>query len=184
MKMTLTHKDRINPSPEVQAKLWDVSRINVEIWNYCLDQKNNNPELTVYDQKRELPRLKKEHPELKKAPSQVTQNVVFSLHRSIKMAETKNRQGDSKAKPPRLKNPARFFTQEYSQKHHSFKFEKDVNGKTFLKLAYGARPADWLSIEVEPYNYDAVKTVTVCYKDKKWYACLTFLGRVTSCEGP
>ena len=50
----------------------------------------------------------------------------------------------------------------------------------FLKIAYGARPADWLSIEIEPYDYDAVKTVTVCYKDKKWYACLTYFGRITS----
>ena len=91
------------------------------------------------------------------------------------MAETKNRQGDAKAKSPRLKNPARFFTQEYSQKDHSFKFEKNANGKTFLKLAYGFKPADWLSIEVEPCNYDSVKTVTICFKDKKWYACFTFL---------
>ena len=55
MKMTLTRKVRINLSPEVQAKLWDVSCNCVMVWNYCFDQKNNNPELTVYDQKRELP---------------------------------------------------------------------------------------------------------------------------------
>ena len=88
---------------------------------------------TVYDQKRELPRLKKERPELKKASSQVMQNAVFSFHRSVKMAATKNRQGDAKAKPPRLKKPERFFTQEYSQKHHSFKFEKDANWKNGFK---------------------------------------------------
>ena len=176
MKMTLTHKVRINPSAEVQAKLWDVSCNCVMVWNYCFDQKNNNPELTVYDQKRELPRLKKEHPELKKASSQVLQNAVFSFHRSVKMAATKNRQGDAKAKPPRLKRCERFFTQEYSQKHHSFKFEKDVTGKMVLKIAYGAKPADWMSIEIEPLDgFDAVKTVTICHKDKKWYACLTYL---------
>ena len=175
MNMTLTHKVRINLSPEVQAIVWYVSYLCVEIWNYCIEQQRNNPELSIYDLKRELPRLKKERPEFKKPASQLLQYVVFAVYRSLKMATTKNRQGDTKAKPPQLKRPERFFTQEYSQKNHSFKFEKDATGKTYLKIAYGTKPADWLSIEVESGDYDTVKTITLCYKAKKWYACLTYI---------
>jgi putative transposase len=176
MNITLTRKVRIDSSPKVQTILRKISRICVEVWNHCLVEQQNNPELTVYDQKRELPRLKKENPEFKQPSSQVLQNVVFSVHRSIKMAATKNMKGDGKARPPRLKRSERFYTQEYSQRNHSFKFEKNTHGKMFVKIAYGAKPEDWLPIEVESReDYDAVKTVTICYKDKKWYACLTFV---------
>ncbi len=175
MNMTLTHKVRINPSPVVQAILWYISYMCVEIWNYCVEQQRNNPELSVYDLKRELPRLKRERPEFKMAASQLLQYVVFAVYRSLRMAATKNRQGDTKVKPPQLKRTERFFTQEYSQKNHSFKFEKDATGRMFLKIAYGAKPADWLAIEIESGDYDSVKTVTLCYQAKKWYACLTYI---------
>ena len=131
MNMTLTHKVRINPSPVVQAILWYISYICVEIWNYCVEQQRNNPELSVYDLKRELPRLKRDRPEFKKPASQLLQYVIFALYRSLKMAATKNRQGDTKAKPPQLKRPERFFTQEYSKSTIHLNSKKTHREKRF-----------------------------------------------------
>jgi putative transposase len=171
--MILTRKIRIYPDKDVQGSLWFISRLCAGLWNLALEQRQRNPSLTLYTQKKILPHLKKEQPELKKPSSQVLQNVFFSLDQAIKMCKTKRKKGDTKAQFPHFKNQNRFFSQEYSQKDVSFKFEHTESG-TFLKLAYGSRPKDWLSIEIPYGSYDKIKTVTIIYKDKKWYACITY----------
>jgi putative transposase len=171
--MMLTRKIRINPSSEAQAKLWAVSRVCAFIWNFTLDQRSNNPLLTVYQQKKELPKLKKEHLEFKKPSSQVLQNVIFAIDQSWKMFTTKKQRGDTKVQLPKHKLPNVFFTQEYSQGNISFKFETGEEG-TVLRLAYGSRPRDWIYIPIPLDDYEQAKTVTIIYKNKKWYACVTY----------
>ena len=95
---------------------------------------------------------------------------MFSVDQAYKMCQTKVRQGDTKVKPPRFKKMKIFFTQEYPQKDVSFKFVSH-GSETILKLAYGSRPEDWLCIDF--IDYDDAKTVTIIYKNKKWYACIT-----------
>lgn len=170
--MMLTSKIRIYPSTSVQASFWQGSRSCTFVWNFTIDQRNDNPSLTVYEQKREIPKLKSEFPELKRPSSQVLQNVVFSVDQAYKMFQTKRRRSDAKVKPPRHKKMGIFFTQEYSQKDVSFKFISDESG-TILKLAYGSKPQDWLYIPIDLVDYDNAKTVTIIYKNKKWYACVT-----------
>jgi transposase len=84
---------------------------------------------------------------------------------------TKHQQGNKEARPPRFKSTKYFFTQNYSQREVSFKIEDQG-----LKLAYGSKPSDWLSIPLPPGSYETVKTVSIHYDQdqKKWYACLTY----------
>ena len=171
--MMLTRKIRINPSNEVLSNLWRISQQCSFVWNWALDQRINSPSLNVYEQKKFLPSLKKLYPELKKPCSQLLQNVFFLIDQSFKMFLTKKKQGDKKVKPPRHKKRQVFFTQEYPQKNVSFKFETNATGMV-LKLAYGSRPAHWLCIPIEEIDDTNVKTVSVVYKDKKWYACITY----------
>ncbi len=174
MSMILTKKNRINPDSKTISSLWETSRACMAVWNDGIEQRQNEPSLNVYEQKRRLTQFKKANPGLKKPSSQVLQNVIFAIDRSCKMYETKRKQGDKKVKPPRLKKAMLFFTQEYSQKNISFKFESDSSGSMLLKLAYGSRPSDWLSISIEPQDYSTAKTVTIVYQNKKWYACVTY----------
>lgn len=171
--MILTRKIRINPSSKAQALLWSVSRICAYIWNLALDQRTNDPSANLYRQKKELPKLKKEHSEFKKPSSQVLQNVIFLIDQSWKMFFTKRQQGDQKVRLPNHKSSDYFFTQEYSQKNTSFKFETNEYG-VVLKLAYGSKPKDWICIPMATGDYEQAKTVTIIYKNKKWYACMTY----------
>ncbi len=81
--MILTHKIRSNPGAKAQAAfLWTASRVCTSLLNLVLDQRTRDSSLTVYQQKRELPKLKKGYPEFKKPSSQVLQNIVFLVDRS------------------------------------------------------------------------------------------------------
>ena len=171
--MIITRKVRINPSREVQLKLWDIAQLCTLVWNVALDQRLSNPSINVYEQKKCLPSLKKENPNLKKPCSQVLQNIFFQVDQAYKMYSTKKRQGDKKVKPPKHKKRQVFFTQEYPQKNISFKIESTSTGNALLKLAYGSRPSDWLVIIIDDFDYSHAKTVTIVFKNKKWYACIT-----------
>ena len=90
--MIMTRKIQIHPDRIAQKKLWEVSYRCGELANACIEQRcdrNSWGKINIFSQKKELPLLKKTCPEFKAPPSQVLQNVVFSVDRAYKMFFTK-----------------------------------------------------------------------------------------------
>lgn len=174
--MYLTLKFKIQPDAEAQSKLWQVSHRCTELWNACLEQRNDRKswgKVNIYSQKKELPQLKKECPEFKIPSSQVLQNVVFALDAAYRMFFTKKSQGDQSVGHPRFKSRRRFYTQEYSQLKSSFALNDG-----FIKLAYGKGPKDWIIITIPHLSWSflgAPKTVKIGIDEvsKDWFLCLT-----------
>ena len=172
--MRLTKKIQIHPESEVKDVLWSVSFLCKDLWNASLEQRQDKKawgHVNVYSQKRELTEIKKQFPEFKAPSSQVLQNVIFSLDSGYKMFFTKLKNGDKDVRPPKFKSFKKFFTQEYSQRDVSFTIEDGVLG-----LAYGKNPGEWMKIAIPDGGYDTVKTVKICYDEKKkiWWACMTY----------
>ena len=71
--MIVTRKIRIYPTSHVQQSLWSISHQCTFLWNFALNDRLNNSSLSIYEQKKKLPPLKKENPALKKPSSQVLQ---------------------------------------------------------------------------------------------------------------
>ena len=168
----LSDKIRITPNKTAIDKLWAVSYACKDVWNrlnterYDRDKKTN-----YYQQKKQLPLLKQQHPALKVPSSQVLQEVVKSLNASWQMYFTKHKKGDTGVKPPRFKSYKYFFTQKYPQQGVSFEIHCGI-----LRLAYGRNKSSWIEIKLpqREYDFQAVKNVVVSYdqRDKKWYVSL------------
>lgn len=174
--MYLTLRLKISPNEIAKVKLWEVSNRCTELWNACLEQRQDKRRwgvLNVYSQKKELPNLKKQCPEFKIPSSQVLQNVIFNLEAAYQMFFTKRKQGDKDVRPPKFKSRKYFYTQEYSQPKTSFVIENNI-----LKLSFGKNPKDWIKIPVFlPSNIllSCVKTVKIGFDklSKNWFVCLT-----------
>ncbi len=172
--MDLTCKIQIKPSYDAIQKLWLVSGLCTEFWNGMVTERKNYHlygKTNKYEQKKDLPKIKKILPEFKIPSSQVLQEIVFDLDRSNQMFFTKRKQGDKNVRPPKFKSKKYFYTQTYSQPENSFKIE---DGK--LKLAFGKGKKDWIEIEALHIKVEKPKTVKVKYDElgKKWYALFSY----------
>ncbi len=177
--MILTKKIQFHPPNEAQEKLWQVSYLCKDLWNAAVDQRRDRKswgKVNLYSQKREIPRIKKEFPEYKIPSSQVLQNVLFGVDRAYRMFFTKWGNGDKCVMPPGFKSFRHFFTQEYSQPGTSFA----ITEEGILQLAYGSKPADWITIPMNGSIPEVPRTVTISKQDKKWYACFTY--KMPKCE--
>lgn len=169
----LTDKIQIYPDQTAISKLWVVSYACKDVWNYFNEQRYDPQfKANYYNQKRQLPSIKQQQPELKIPSSQVLQEVVKSLNASWQVFFTKRKNGDTEVRPPRFKSYKYFYTQKYPQQGTSF----EIAGNT-LRLAYGKNRKDWIEVELpdREYDYDDVKNATVSFDkaDKKWHVCLT-----------
>jgi len=166
----LTDKVKIYPDSIALNKLWHVSYLCKDIWNHFNEDRRNN-RTNFYEQKRELPKLKKANPEYKIPSSQVLQEVVKLLNSGWRMFFTKHKNGDTNVKPPRFKSYKYFFTQKYNQRGTSFEIKDHV-----LRLAYGKNLNDWIEIDLPELNYNAdnIKNVTIFYDEvqNNWYVSL------------
>ena len=169
----LTDKIQIYPDKIAMAKLWLVSYACKDVWNYFNEQRYN-PEIKTnyYNQKSQLPLLKKQQLELKIPSSQVLQEVVKSLNASWQVFFTRGKNGNIKVKPPKFKSYKHFYTQKYPQYGNSF----EITDHT-LRLAYGKTKEDWIVIRLpeREYDFSNVKNATIFYDrvEKKWYTCLS-----------
>ena len=74
--MILTRKIRIYPTSHVQQSLWSISHQCTFLWNFALNDRLNNSSLSIYEQKKKLPPLKKRKPYFKKAKLSSCLNFV------------------------------------------------------------------------------------------------------------
>jgi len=172
MSVYLTDKIQVYPDQTAIAKLWVVSYACKDVWNY-LNEQRCNPEIKTnyYNQKKQLPLLKQQQPELKLPSSQVLQEVVKSLNASWQIFFTKRKNGDTEVNPPKFKSYKYFYTQKYPQQGTSFEITDNI-----LRLAYGTNKSTWIEIELpnREYDFQHVKNVTISFdkSEKKWYVCL------------
>lgn len=110
MRKTFKYKAKINKSTEYNVLdwLWKCRTL----YNLCLEQRRlvygqSRKNLSLYDQKRELPRFKKVFPEFGSVNAQCLQNVVIALDRAFQSFFRRLKQGQ---KPgfPRFKSVTRF----------------------------------------------------------------------------
>lgn len=174
--MNLTKRLKIDLPLNVEEKLCFISDLCIDLWNGSLEEKTykKGAYRNFYDQKKSLVFVKQLVPEYKLPSSQVIQNVIFSLDRSISSYQTKFKKGDKLARMPKFKSKKYFYTQEYSQYGTSFVIENNV-----LKLAYGKSKKDWLVIplpkEVELLsNFKTVK-ISKDKKKDKYYASFSYI---------
>ena len=171
MSLYLTEKIQINPPQKAFGLLWEVSHACKDVWNSLNNDKVQN-KTNYYDQKKQLPLMKKADPRLSLPSSQVLQEVVKELHSCWKSFFELRRAGETKANHPGFRSYKRFFTQKYPQNGTSFEVVDNT-----LRLAYGKNRADWIEIPLPDTKAKpkAYKTVTISYDEvaKKWYACFT-----------
>lgn len=138
--MQLTHKIRINPTPDQEVVLWHLSGQCRLIYNFALAERieaweRNNlysylqvfpwskPEWVGYvAQQNDLPRIKKKYPRYKSVYSKVLQMVLRTLDADFRSFFALRRNGDHDAMPPRYKGKKYFTTMTYNQS--GFKAEK------------------------------------------------------------
>ena len=169
VQLYLTEKIQITPSRKAVDLLWEVSSACKDVWNYLNNDKVQN-KTGYYDQKKQLPVLKKADPRLALPSSQVLQEVVKELHSCWKSFFELRKAGETQANHPGFRSYKRFFTQKYPQNGTSFEIVGNV-----LRLAYGKNQKDWIEIPLPETKSlpEAYKTVTISYDDvaKNWYAC-------------
>lgn len=110
MRKAFKYKARINKATELNALEW-LQKCRT-LYNLCLEQRKlayNQfyKSLSLYEQKRELPALKKFYPEFRIVNSQCLQNVVIVLDKAFKNFFRRIKQNE---KPgfPRFKPATRF----------------------------------------------------------------------------
>ncbi|MGA2107728.1 MAG: transposase, partial [Syntrophorhabdales bacterium] len=176
--MYLTTRVPIHLSRPSLRKLWDVSHTCKDLWNTLNEEKKTN-RLNYYDLKKIIPTLKSRDPKYIVPSFQVLQEVVKSLSGAWSSFFTKRKNGGIEVQPPGFKSYKYFFTQKYPQNGVSF----EITGTT-LKLAYGKRKRDWITVEMKAPKKSGyvlpdpttIKTVTI-FQDKqthKFYASLTY----------
>uniref|UniRef100_A0A7C3SN91 Transposase n=1 Tax=Dictyoglomus turgidum TaxID=513050 RepID=A0A7C3SN91_9BACT len=87
--MLLTRKIRIKIRKQDAQKLEEQSNLCRQLYNYALRQrisayKEDKKSLTVWEQKKELPKLKKEHPEYARVYNKYLSSTLFRLDRAFK----------------------------------------------------------------------------------------------------
>ena len=128
-----TYKYRIYPTKTQQTLLEKQLCLCRWLYNHCLEQRRNAYEkdktkISCYDQIKEMPKLKKERPELNQVYSQTLQDVVRRLDKAFqnffkRVEESKN---GKKQKPgyPRFKGKYRYDSMVYPQSGFELKNNK------------------------------------------------------------
>jgi len=150
------------------------------LYNHFLEERRNaykkdKKRISCFDQIKEIPKLKKENPELSKIYSQVLQDVARRVDKSFQnffRRVYKNKRG-RKQKPgyPRFKGKYRYNSFVYPQSGFELRINqnKPKHSRMYLskigtiKLRYH-RPIEKLT---------KIKTCTIIRKIDKWYACFT-----------
>ena len=167
--MRLTNKVRFYPGHLERDAFWGASDCSNLIWNKGIQEHRDDPYISGYELEALIPELKQEFIELNIPCSQVLQKANKKLSEAYSSYDALLKKGDENAKPPGFRSRSRFFTLEYPQRNTSFRIEGRV-----LKLSHGIKRGETIDIILPDGNYDDIKTVKICFKFGKWYACLTY----------
>jgi len=117
--MILTRKIRLYPTPEQEAIMWASSNILNFAYNCALEHRlilwKHRKFPSAYDQNKEITQIKKLLPELTEVDSQSLKAAVFSLEEGFRSWNTKRKNGDTSARPPRFRSKYKYFTHELTQ---------------------------------------------------------------------
>lgn len=114
--MKLVKKFKINLNRKIEKFLEDQADLCRQLWNHALEQrimawKSYQISVTVYDQKKELPKFKKAFPEFQEVYNKYLSGCLFRLEKAFQSFFRRIKNGD---KPgfPRFKGKKEFFSLE------------------------------------------------------------------------
>lgn len=165
-----TYKFRLYPIRTQQNLLGSQLSLCQWLYNHFLEERRNAYEkdkikISCFDQIKEIPKLKKEKPELKQVYSQTLQDVARRLDKAFQnfFRRVKENKNGNKQKPgyPRFKGKYRYDSLIYPQSGFELKDNKlNLSKIGFLKIK--------LHREIE----GNIKTLTIKRTPtNKWYAC-------------
>ncbi len=167
-----TYKYRLYPTEIQQALLEKHLSLCRWIYNHFLEERktlyeNNKRKITCYDQIKQIPKLKKEKPELQNVYSQTLQDVVRRLDKAFQgfFRRVKKNKNGRKQKPgyPRFKGHWRYDSFVYPQSG----FQLKDNKLNLSKIGS-------LKIKLHRELEGSIKTLTIRRTNtNKWYACFS-----------
>jgi len=161
--MQTTYKFRLYPSKEQETKLLEALEICRETYNYFLSKIKEKDKVSRFELQAELPKLKKEKPELNKVYSKVLQMVLYQLYSNLKALSELKKNGKKVGK---LRYKGKWFkTFVYNQS--GFKLIKTGKRLNRLKLSKIGE----ISIRVHREIEGKIKQIIIKrYNSGRWFA--------------
>ena len=117
--MQLTLQIKIQPTPEQESVLWNLSEKCRLVYNFGLSERRdaykNNTRIGYVKQQNNLPKLKQRFPEYNWVYSKVLQGTLKCLDNDYKSFFNLRKNKDKKARPPGFKGKKYFTTMIYNQ---------------------------------------------------------------------
>jgi len=164
-----TYKYRLNPTPvQAQALELVLSRCRM-LYNVALEQRKTwwqrgqRKSATYYQQKAELPDLKRECPEFAEVHAHVLQDVILRVERAYQALHRRLRDGKAPGYP-------RF---QGARRYHSFTFPEYGNGAALDGGILSLSKIGRIPIRLHRPLQGAPKTVTISQEADGWYACIS-----------
>lgn len=165
-KVQLTYKFRLYPKPEHEARLLETLELCRQTYNHFLAQWNGKEIPSRVELQAQLPRLKREKPELRKVYSKVLQMVLHQLYSNLKALSQLKKNGK---RVGRLRFKGRGWYKTFIYNKSGFKLLK--TGKR-LGLLHLSKIGD-VPIRVHRPVEGAIKQVAIKrYGSGKWFACM------------
>ena len=162
MKKTFKYRIKLGKETEDNMNIW--LGLCCDLYNTALEQKINlwkkeKKSISYFDQKKQLPKLKKDFPEFKQVGSQVLQDVIIRLDRSYQAFFRRVKKGETPGFP-RFRGKDRYDSFTLTQAGWKFVDEKHMEIKNIGRFRVSLH---------RPIEGD-VKTVTVKRTfSGKWY---------------
>lgn len=157
--MKISKKIKIQVNNKQAEKLWEVSKLLNNLYNCGLEQriqayKNNKISISVYEQKREIPYIKKELQEYQLPFGRLLHETLLILDKSYKgffARIKKNKEGNKGF--PRFRSSKKFFTMPFEKSHITIK-----NGYFYYKFGNKSKQKTLKLklMEEVPVNYGTV----------------------------
>ncbi|WP_321416580.1 helix-turn-helix domain-containing protein [uncultured Methanomethylovorans sp.] len=138
--MHLTLPIRIQPIPEQESVLWDLSEKCRLIYNFGLSERRdaykNKNRINYVEQQNKLPKLKKRFPDYKWVYSKVLQGTLKCLDNDYRSFFNLRTNKDVKARPPGFKGKKYLTTMMYNQSGFEI---SDSSGHVFISKSMDTR---------------------------------------------
>jgi len=165
--MIITYKFRLYPTEDQEKRMLETLEICRQVYNYFLSKiKESNKIPSRLELQAELPKLKKEKPELKEVYSKVLQMVLYQLYSNLKSLAKLKKNG-TKVGKLRYKGRGWFKTFVYNQSG----FKIIETGKRLDRL-HLSKIGD-IPIRIHRKIEGKIKQVIIKrYKSGKWFALI------------
>jgi putative transposase len=166
-KVQLTYKFWLYPEKEQEEKLIETLEVCRQTYNHFLAQWNGKDRISGrLELQAQLPKLKKEKPELNKVYSKVLQMVLYQLYSNLKALSQLKKNGE---KVRRLRFKGREWYKTFIYNQSGFKLTK--TGKR-LNLLHLSKIGD-IPIRVHRAIDGEIKQVIIKrHNPGKWFACI------------